>query len=568
MTRFVVVVALTSIATLAAASARAQDASCAIDGFAPLARSDENALLAQWQGEAIGPFGADAAFDLTCNESHLTVDGAASLAAPLAPTSLSASAGVLSIADAVLSTGESGRVDVTGAAALAGAGLTSADITRVDASTAGAVSLTLAHAALGLNGATVTASAVLVDASGTSTALPSSFTLTSAGAVTSPDGVDAVFAVGAASAQVTANGFALAGDCGAAPVTVDGVALANLRSLVGDAASLSFTGTGVSGTATATQAFDDSGPLVPAAIEVQVVSPLVQVPQGGSLNVDAVVRNNSNKAVAILQEIDVDGCAATAVTPVVDDTLPDFVNVLVGVIQQSGWAAPFVAVALAPVLGVAIVADAFVDVASAFGDAIGDIFCGFFGCDDSSAPPPPTPPVAFPRWLEPGAVATFQIALLPQLGDGDYPVRVRFVGQNYAEVHADFTLRIGQGTVPTSWTCGLGAYGAGDGCDCGCGTADSDCPANAGADQCDQSACIEGYNHLADGDPTTCVNDPTPPAPPAPAPGDADPDSGNGDENFWSCASAPGAFPMGCGAALVALLARRRVRASGTLLRR
>ncbi len=63
------------------------------------------------------------------------------------------------------------------------------------------------------------------------------------------------------------------------------------------------------------------------------------------------------------------------------------------------------------------------------------------------------------------------------------------------------------GTVPTSWTCYTGYYGAGDGCDCGCGAVDPDCGGSTAGlcDYCSNSgACSSSCSDIDPVDNSTC----------------------------------------------------------------
>lgn len=539
---------------------RAQD-TCAIEGFTPPARQSQEDVLAQWNSEAaaLAPFGAPATFDLDATELHVTFEGGGALVAPVNVVGIE---GVFSIEDAVIDGVGAGRVDVSGAATLANATASSAVIAKVDVAAAVMTMDVLADPlALALSGASVSGylSAVLVDDSGAVTTLGPSFTLASAPA-------DALTTSGLVRLRVdnasvsSAGPLAFAGDFTGGALAVEGETFTTqARSILAASGDVAIDTTGIVGSARVTQVFDDAAPLMQADIEVVVLAPVAYVAAGSSVNIPAVVRNRSARSMAILSGIEVDGCGASAVTPVVDTEPPSMVAILIGAIEQSGWAAPFVALAVAPLLGAAIVTDAFVAVADAFVDVIGDIFCGLFGCDGGGDPPPePVPPIPYPKWLAPGQVAAFEIALLPQIGDDDYPTRVRFIG-NHPEAHVDFTLRVGQGDVPFEWQCGLDQWGTADGCHCGCGVRDSDCPTGGDASlaSCDFDACTPGLNHLEESNIDVCVEDPQPPPPDF----DDDFDDDDFDDDFdpFDCSSSggsSGATYVALG--LVILLARRR----------
>src|SRR5204862_2088104 len=126
--------------------AHAQDASCAIDGFAPGPRADAAAVLAQWNAEAqpLFPVGVDVTFDLAAPEVHATFD-AATLSAP---ASLAAFDGCpCTIADAVVDGVGAGTLVIDGASFTStNASLVSAQLTAVDMN--GAVTLTTSSSSI------------------------------------------------------------------------------------------------------------------------------------------------------------------------------------------------------------------------------------------------------------------------------------------------------------------------------------------------------------------------------------------------------------------------------------
>jgi hypothetical protein len=534
---------------------------CAIDGFAAGGRLVQDEVIAQWTNEAqaLAPFGAPANFDLDAVDLHVTFDSAATLASTANVTSLPGnSAFTWTFADVVIDGVGSGRLDVVGAVTVLGATVSAASVTSAEV-TAGAVTVRVAPDALATSfaGATLSGydSATLVDAAGVATTLGTSVTLASAGALTCNTGL---LTLGVDALALSSGAFALAGDFTAGTVLVEGEASSpvQVRTLIGTSGEFVVDGAGVAGSARVTQVFDDNAPLLQADVEIVVLAPVAVVSPGGSVNVPALVRNRSARAQAILTGIEVDGCAAAAVKPVVDETPPLLVGILIESIENTGWAAPFVAITLAPLLGVALLADGFLIVADAFADAFGDIFCGIFGCDEEEPPPAPVPPIPYPKWLEPGQVAGFEIALLaPDLVVDDYPVRVRFLG-NHPTAHVDFTLRVGRGDVPSNWQCGVEQWGSADGCHCGCGARDSDCPGGATIESCDVDACSPGFNHLEPSDIDVCVPDDVPPPVDT---GDDDDDDDSDDPFGCTSTSAATAAPWFAGC-VVAFALRRRVR--------
>jgi hypothetical protein len=535
---------------------------CAIEGFTSPLRLVQDEVLAQWNSEALAqaPFGAPGTFDLDAAELHVTFDTSASVVAPVNALALSSSVTTTwSFNDVVIDGVGSGRLDVSGAFTASNARVTAASIVQIDTG-AGAASMTVLPEGISLdvNGATLAEynSATLVDASGTSTTLGATVTLASAGAFVAASDSGLVHVVVENVSISTSGAFALAGDFTGGALAVEGETFATpARTILAASGDMLVDPSGVTGAARVTQVFDDTAPLMQAEVEIVVLAPVASVTSGGSINVPALVRNKSARATAILAGIEVDGCGASAVKPVVDETPPSMVAILVGAIENAGWAAPFVAVTVAPLLGVALLTDAFVAVADAFVDAIGDIFCGLFGCDDTEPPPAPVPPIPYPKWLAPGQVAVFEIALLPQIGDDDYPTRVRFIG-NHPEAHVDFTLRVGRGDVPAAWQCGLDQWGNADGCHCGCGARDADCPADATLASCDVDACAPGFNHLEESSIDVCIQDPQPPPPNF---DDDDFDDDDDDDDFrFDCASTSAASPWVAGCVVLFALLRRR----------
>ena len=321
---------------------------------------------------------------------------------------------------------------------------------------------------------------VLVTAGG-EVAVTSPARITAATALRVPRSADALGAAlrvrTTAAVSVTASAVALGGDVDGGSVTIDGVAMTpRPTSVFLGAATVALSPAVATTSARLTQAISDEQLLVPATVEVALGETFVHLGQNGRRRIDGVVRETTALGDAVLDAITVEGCGAGIVQDVIVEGV-GFVELYVLVMQRTialdpiGFTAPFVVLAFAPLIGVAV-----------FADLIGSFLCSLFGC--SSA----TPPRPYPAWLGAGNVAEFHLLLHAEAEPGDYPTRIRFAGKNHEDVVVDVLIRVGRGDVPDDWTCAATRWGAYDGCDCGCGEVDRDCADDSVA-ACERTWC-------------------------------------------------------------------------------
>jgi hypothetical protein len=160
----------------------------------------------------------------------------------------------------------------------------------------------------------------------------------------------------------------------------------------------------------------EGGMLLPADVEIAYDTTPVTVKKGQRALIPVVFREKTLKGDAVLSELQVTGSGKDVVSVPLDhvDTTLESLWKVVG---DSGVAAPFLAVTLAPL-------SPFI----ALGDALSCLF--------STCPQP------FPIWMSAGTVDRFHIIILGNVAPGTYDATVTITGRNYAplQIPVQFTV--------------------------------------------------------------------------------------------------------------------------------
>jgi hypothetical protein len=183
-----------------------------------------------------------------------------------------------------------------------------------------------------------------------------------------------------------------------------------------------------------TQAINDAGLVLPAAVEIVPEASEVWVPPSKTKIVRLHYRERSYRGDAVLGEIKSGGSASDLLE--LQTGFPQtLTGELIGAVRDTGWAAPVIAITTLPAIPIVFVIDLFK--------------CLFGGCANQ---PPPLEP--FPQWIDAGAIGTMEVRVKGNLAPGTYETTLTFIGRNYCPVTVPLTIHIGD-PPPSDMDAGL-----------------------------------------------------------------------------------------------------------------